>query len=204
MQERLALSKIRHNEWEEEKRKEIIDHKRLRLTQITEKLQEIDRERRLRREKNLSKRSKKDNSLTKSKPALSKDTMSESSLPSSASSSLSDDPSLKNLHEKLAMKRAARLSRQSKDLKSNYINLSSKPESPEYIASLNISKHIPMLNLLKKPLTIPKYNQENKWSDLEYSDLENSDRRSNLRNQQIQLQKELDQEERKTKVMFSV
>ncbi|KAJ3028023.1 UNVERIFIED_CONTAM: hypothetical protein HDU68_002606 [Siphonaria sp. JEL0065] len=108
LHERLSLMKIREAERADERRQEIIERKSLRLAQISEKLEEIDRERQERRIRRQE--------TSQSNPGS---RMSNSSIMDDESASirilerdaiLKSDPGIRELHEKLQAKRALRLS----------------------------------------------------------------------------------------------
>ncbi|KAI9344343.1 hypothetical protein BDR26DRAFT_214013 [Obelidium mucronatum] len=106
LHERLSQMRAREAERADERRQEIIQHKELRLSQISEKLEEIDRERQERRIRRLE-----------ANPLLG--SRSNSSIMEDDSASirllerdaiLKSDPGVKELHDKLIAKRALRLS----------------------------------------------------------------------------------------------
>ncbi|ORY48674.1 hypothetical protein BCR33DRAFT_714403 [Rhizoclosmatium globosum] len=110
LHERLAQMKLQHIERAEEKRAEIIQHKTLRLTQISEKLEEIDRERQERKLIRLEQHHQTTSSSTTSHRSSVAALEQEVALKMQEREALlNKDPKMKELHDKLMQKRALRL-----------------------------------------------------------------------------------------------
>ncbi|KAI8615752.1 hypothetical protein BC830DRAFT_1121081 [Chytriomyces sp. MP71] len=104
LHERLAHIKVREAEHADERRREIIHEKQVHLAQITEKLEDIDRERQERRRKRLESQT---GASSRSPSSISVD--GESSIRTlERSVSFNNDPAIRELQEKLEAKRALR------------------------------------------------------------------------------------------------
>ncbi|KAJ3310173.1 hypothetical protein HDU76_003437 [Blyttiomyces sp. JEL0837] len=222
LQERLVWIKVRHNEAEQDKRKEIIDHKRLRLKQITEKLEEIDRER---EERKMRRESKMSSTTTSSTASLSGrnsslDTIKNASISKAAEKSPTatiNDPYLKELQEKLASKRAARLAGAKPKAQGNVKTQSLRPQSSSVTSRNRILTATATTPPGYKSLPVFAYGPEqttrrgaggpgakdksdenslgNKWGDLEDAEKRYNDKREQLQSQRDQLAIELMEEE---------